>query len=293
MVFLGNAVFACSPKSDLRIRREGLCMMGQELPPRLLAEVESMDQARSALAGGADLLSWKVSPSMGVAETSVADSLASLDDFQAAFPGQKVCLDLGELFDPTTKGHRTPGTIPDCVRWVRLGLTRSQERPGWLSEWRDLRNRMLNISRRPCAWLAVAYVDHELVGAPSPEAMLELAVSERCAALWLTTYSTFSQSWTDHFAPHALLRLIERARRLRLPVFLSADGVADDLDWLCDLEPFVVSLRPAGTRFGVAGPGWVTRSVRGCQRAIDAACGFDRTMWSRHQRQSRHGFAIR
>ena len=214
----------------------------QELPPRLMVGVQTIDDLEAAIRGGADMVEISLMGS-GRGLTTVLSELRPLVDFAALrAPGVGICLSLGELLE--FEGDYSQVTIPAAVRWVRWGLAGCSQRPDWQVLWQSLRHQLEAASGRSLRCLATTYVD-PLSGAPKWTDVLAAAQATQCAGLYVDTFMKGEPGIVDCLAPEEMTRLLRVARERQVPLFIAGGLMPDDLDWLCPLEPDVIGVRRA------------------------------------------------
>ncbi|WLD13406.1 (5-formylfuran-3-yl)methyl phosphate synthase [Planctellipticum variicoloris] len=153
-------------------------------PPRLLVSVCDADEARAALAGGADIIDVK-DPAQGSLGRATPEAWAAI---AAAIPaGIPLSLALGELreWSPTTP---IPN-IPAQVRWLKLGLAGMRDLTDWRTTWSSLRTRFEAACPTPIGWVAVAYADADIAEAPPVEDIARAAMETGCAGFLIDTWS--------------------------------------------------------------------------------------------------------
>jgi len=144
---------------------------------RLLVSVRSVAEARSALAGGAEVIDVK-EPSrgpLGRADVAVWQAIR-----RVVPPEVSLSVALGEL--PEWMGR----PLPSCdafsgVSYRKLGLAGTG--PEWARTWEDLRERW----RAGPSWVAVAYADWRTATAPAPDQVLDAALEATTVpvSLWI------------------------------------------------------------------------------------------------------------
>ena len=138
--------------------------------PQLLVSVRSAHEARQAVAGGASIIDVKEPSrgSLGRADLSVwREVRAAVSD---AVPVSVALGELSEWLDPGV-------TSPPPSAWLgisyrKLGLAHSSA--DWRTDWSELRASLDEPDGPP--WIAVAYADWQIAGAPDPDSVLEAAL---------------------------------------------------------------------------------------------------------------------
>jgi uncharacterized protein (UPF0264 family) len=156
--------------------------MGHRHRPGLLVSVRDAHEARAARAAGAALIDVK-EPARG--PLGRAD-VSTWHDVRAVIPDDvPVSVALGDLpdwADDGTSGSRL--AWPTGLSFVKLGLAGAGRGVDWLQRWRRVRSALGS----PAPWVAVAYADADRADAPSPDQVLDAAISDGCAGVLLDTF---------------------------------------------------------------------------------------------------------
>ncbi len=200
---------------------------------RLLVSVRSGDEASAAVDGGADLIDVKNPDhgSLGMATTRTVDQI--VDRVAGRRP---VSMALGEW-------HEAPTTVPDGVKWVKIGLARAPR------DWRKHLARRL-MAYHPANLVAVAYADHERAAAPPLAQVLDWALDHEAAGLLIDTAQKDGRhlfAWLDE---QTLAGVIERARRAGMMVALAGSIDLSSIRRALRLHPSVVAVRGAACSAG-------------------------------------------
>ncbi len=222
---------------------------------RLLVSVRSASEARAAVEGGAAVIDVK-EPDRG--PLGRADSDVWSEVRRAVPPGTPVSVALGEL----SEWGEAPA--PGCFRGIafrKLGLAGSG--PRWAESWARVR---LGCGDGP-SWVAVAYADWERAGAPTPDLVLDAALSaDDCAGVLVDTWdktrrSPVDRTWSPWFA---------RARDGGLLTALAGGLDLPTIDRVAPLRPDVVAVRGAacvgGDRHAEVDPARVSALVLAAAR---------------------------
>jgi uncharacterized protein (UPF0264 family) len=211
---------------------------------RLLVSVRNADEARAALAGGADLIDIK-EPSngaLGAADPSV------WRDVLAAINGRvPVSAALGELKD---EAWRALIEHAHGLAFVKAGLANASADFDWRAAYAELRERLpigTNL-------VAVAYADHLHADAPHVHEVLDAAIALRLPALLIDTFDkTRGDLWSALASP-ALEHVITRAHRAQVQVAIAGSLSLSSFNAAADLAPDWLAVRGAaclGGRDGV------------------------------------------
>lgn len=215
---------------------------------RLLVSVRSADEARAAIAGGADVIDVK-EPSRGA--LGAADPAVWREVVDAVAGRAPVSVALGELRDFAASGlldHDLTRLLRG-VCWAKLGLAGCGTAPDWQTAWSAA------ISKLPAhiQSVAVVYADWRIGDAPPPEAVLEAAARAGLEIVLIDTYDKSAGRLLDHFSPQALEQLAARAREMRMKIALAGSLRSELFPALAHLAPDLIAVRGAACSGGRAG----------------------------------------
>lgn len=203
----------------------------------VLISVRSADEARAALAGGADVIDVK-EPARGALGRSDVETWRAV---RGVVPDEvPLSVALGELCEwgPETAFE---GQAVGCYR--KVGLARAGR--CWRDDWAALRERLGPFPR----WVAVAYADWERAQAPRPELVLEEALrTTDCAGVLVDTWDKSSAIRLDEsIALDDWRRATRQGGRL-----LALAGRLDEgaIQALAPIEPDLFAVRGAACRDG-------------------------------------------
>ncbi len=169
---------------------------------RLLVSVRDAAEARIALESGVDLIDVKEPQrgALGPADPSVWQEV--LDAVAGRVP---VSCALGELTD-IRQGDTA--SIPDGMRYMKVGLAGAANLNNWVVRWREI------VDRRPpaCEVVAVIYADGARAQAPNADQILAAARSLPCAAVLVDTFDKQSGNVFQHWPSEFLASLLGQAR---------------------------------------------------------------------------------
>lgn len=207
-------------------------------PTRLLVSVRNADEARAAIAGGADVIDVKEphAGSLGRASSSAMHAVAEMVHQTPTIP---CSVALGEMNEVVADLDALQ--IPSTVRWVKLGLSGCSNHRDWLQEWLRIREHLGGNHQ----WIAVAYVDAATVTSPSVRKVLAAAIETRCAGLLLDTFSKTSGTLLDLLSVDELHGITREAQAAGLLVALAGRVCRDDLSVLLPLQPDLIAVRSA------------------------------------------------
>ena len=220
---------------------------------RLLVSVRGAAEARSALTGGCDILDVK-EPSRGALGMADREVIEHVLDVAAGWQCKCVTAALGEARE--WLGSRQPAAVPAHVSLVKLGLAHLGASE-WQTPWRAARERAEEAAGRSLRWIAVAYADWQFAAAPPPDAVIDAAITARCAGVLFDTYRKDGRHLLDHFKryePRArrgrrgvdrLQPLTEKIQASDLLVALAGSLTTELLSEILQLQPDVIAIRGA------------------------------------------------
>lgn len=201
---------------------------------RLLVSVRNAAEARVAVDAGADLIDVK-EPDRG--SLGAAD-LPTLREVCRAVAGRRPCsAALGELLDLSF----SPDELPPGFSYAKLGLAGCAGRTGWQSEWAAA----LATFPADVQSVAVVYADWEAAAAPNPEAVLDAAAEQGCAALLIDTYQKRGLGLFDLLPAGHLTPLLARARSHGMLTVLAGSLTPESIPAALSLSPDFVAVRGA------------------------------------------------
>lgn len=216
-------------------------------PPRLLVSVRDADEARSALAGGCDILDVK-EPNRGSLGMASRDALASIVDVVQT-GNRRVLLSaaLGEVVD--WEDASPDERLPAGLDFVKLGLAGLGDDPGWCERWRSVRRRFHAGDDATLLWIAVAYADWQSANAPHPASVIAAAFEDsndlRCAGVLFDTYTKNGRTLTDLLSPVELAAWARTIHAGGLMLALAGSLQQAMLPRLHAFSPDVIAIRTA------------------------------------------------
>lgn len=197
---------------------------------RLLVSVRNADEARTALDGGADIIDIKEPShgSLGMAETHV------IRDVIATVSGRiAVSAALGELSD-----FRPVAALPDGLAFAKIGLAHAPH------DWRELVDRIFRAASNITP-IAAAYADHDAAHAPSPEDVLNWAITQHMQGLLIDTFHKDSRCLFDHLSPARLHDLIHHAHAHNIFIALAGSLTPAHIPQALSLAADIIAVRGA------------------------------------------------
>jgi len=201
----------------------------------LLVSVRSGVEARSAIAGGAQLIDIK-EPRHG--SLGAASAAQWHEVIQAAGGQVPLSVALGELIDPALPARLA--SVP-AVAFAKIGLAGCRDRPDWIPRWRRA------IERLPSgtAAVAVTYADAIAAQTPDPDAIRHHACELGCRAMLWDTFLKTSGGLLARLPLERLSVQVAAAREQGMLIVLAGSLTWRDLPALEHLNPDWIAVRGA------------------------------------------------
>jgi hypothetical protein len=227
----------------------------------LLVSVRNAEEARAALAGGADWIDVKepARGALGAAEPDVVCKVLAAVDGRCP-----VSAALGELVDLSPS---QPNKLPAMISHAKIGLARCEGISDWPRRWRQA-GRL----HAPAAPVAVVYADWRAAGAPAPWEVLKEAHAVGCKTVLIDTYFKRGESLFDAWPAPQLGEFCQSVREFRSRLVLAGSLAAESIPRAVALAPDLVAVRGAACRAGRQSPICEQR-VRALADALRAPCG--------------------
>lgn len=214
--------------------------------PRLLVSVCNAEEARAALAGGADIIDVK-DPTQGSLGRATPEAWAAI---AAAIPaGIPLSLALGELREWSV-AISVPA-IPTPTRWLKLGLAGMRDLADWRMTWSSLRTRFEAACPTPIGWVAVAYVDADVAEAPPVEDVARAAMETGCAGFLIDTWSKGGPGLVDLGIDRRLKSILPELRQQGLFTALAGSLRPEDVAAVAGWGADIIAVRTAACEAGV------------------------------------------
>ncbi|MCR9200033.1 MAG: (5-formylfuran-3-yl)methyl phosphate synthase [Planctomycetaceae bacterium] len=216
--------------------------------PSLLVSVRDCREAAAAVSGGADIVDVK-DPANGPLGYAGPDAVAAI---AREVDGRlKVSAALGECRDWLGQDGPQPLSLTQAypLHWVKLGPAGLADAEDWTALWRQAQQ-----ATRPAAettlaawprWVAVAYADSERASSPGPEAILQAAIEQDCAALLVDTFVKDGHTTFDWLGESRLCQLRQTAADAGLLFALAGQISVGHTPQIRDLQPDIVAVRGA------------------------------------------------
>ncbi len=200
---------------------------------KLLVSVRSADEARAALAGGADLIDVK-EPRNGA--LGAADEQVQREIIQTIHGRAPCSLALGELLG----GKLTfPTDVP--FAFAKIGLAGCGRLETWPVRWREAWRALPRETTR----VAVAYADWETCAAPAPDEILKHAAQCDCRVLLLDTFDKSAGNLFTHWNSPSLSRFIDSIHHAEMLAVLAGSLTLNDFPAALALSPDYLAVRGA------------------------------------------------
>lgn len=224
----------------------------------------------AAIVGGADILELPLCELSAHQSTGepLWRELVHYAALRAPFTG--ISVSLGEL---TNAAAVAVDEFPVQVRWVRFEMSHALDLANWQEQWLLRRIEMEARAGHRLRWLATANLQPELDRSPPLHALLAAAEKTECAGVWLNVNTPGHETSTHAVSPLVWTDLARRTREQCLPLFLGGCVDRDDVDWLCDLDPFVIEGSLSRSDF-------TADQVARWKTALEAAVLNSATAWS-------------
>ena len=210
--------------------------------PALLVSVRDVEEALSALSGGAEILDVKepLRGPLGAADEETLRAIA------IAVKSQKIPLSLtavlGEVLD---MGGGTVPAVPEGYAFCKLGMSWLRHRANWEDRWRKARAVFEDRAGRRLEWVAVAYADDVAAGSPPIGDVLSAAIRAHCRGLLIDTFDKSAGRLTDFLSPGCLEEVSCEAHEAGLFLAVAGRLRVEDLGLLRNCSADVVGVRSA------------------------------------------------
>lgn len=171
--------------------------------------------------------------SLGAASADQWRQIATSKDDDA-----DLSLALGELiaFDSTIIGQ-----IPIGTRFAKIGLA-GLAGECWSDTWLQLRS---DLDSADTELVLVVYADSELCQAPTPDNLLEFAITNRCATVLVDTFVKDGTTLLDHWSDDEIKNWISRLHKHGIVSVLAGSLAQESIESLRDLGVDYVAVRGA------------------------------------------------
>jgi (5-formylfuran-3-yl)methyl phosphate synthase len=223
-------------------RNKGECM-------RLLVSVRNAEEARAALAGGAEIIDAK-EPAHGALGPVTIEVLG--DIIEAVSGMRPVSAALGDAGDASELASAARAAADAGAMFVKVGFADVRE----IGAVRERLARVMDgalLPSSPCAVVAVAYADWDEVGGAAPSTVLAAAAAEGAMGVLVDTVRKDGAGIFRCLGRAALGSLVREARARSLLVALAGRISVDDLWFAYEAGAEIVGVRGAACEHGREG----------------------------------------
>lgn len=225
-----------TPRSSANLKR-----YRRSSPIRLLVSVRDAEDACIAVAAGVDVIDVK-EPLRG--PLGRADD-GTLREIAEAVQGRAVLsYAAGEAIDEYESVSKSDGDFVlarSPYALLKFGPAGLAQR----NDWRDVLTSIWESTAPGASPIAVAYVDYEAAKAPSPEAIVELAIERNCFGMLFDTFGKAPRLGLTALPNARLRRCIAKAKSAGLLVSLAGSLGIEDVPSVRTLGADVIAVRGA------------------------------------------------
>lgn len=234
---------------------------GHGRTPRLLVSVRSVEEARSAIAGGCDIIDVKepAAGSLGRASDSIIAEICEL-----AARRMPVSAAMGEVTEwPDSRAPHSNGTASatalQSLAFAKFGLAGLGHIPDWSSRWetavRSFDDQFCSAETTAGSnCVAVIYADWESANAPPPDDVIDYATSsgnpfsQRFAGVLVDTFSKTSGHVLEHLSIDELSRISIAVQDSGRFFAVAGKLTVDLIQKIASVQPDIVAVRSAACR---------------------------------------------
>jgi uncharacterized protein (UPF0264 family) len=216
---------------------------------RLLVSVRNAEEARAALAGGAEIIDAK-EPSLGALG---AVDIEALREIVATVNGMRpVSAALGDSGDATWLATAARAAAEAGATFVKVGFADIRDSGAVRARLARVMEGAL-LPSSPCAVVAVAYADWDEVGGAAPQTVLAAAAAEGAMGVLVDTVRKDGAGLFRCLGRAALGSLVRDARARSLMVALAGRISIEDLTFAYEAGAEIVGVRGAACEQGREG----------------------------------------
>ncbi|MGH7622319.1 MAG: (5-formylfuran-3-yl)methyl phosphate synthase, partial [Gemmatimonadaceae bacterium] len=213
---------------------------------RLLVSVRNAEEARAALAGGAEIVDAK-DPAQGALGPV---ELGVLQEIVRAVNGMRpVSAALGDSGDGDTLAGQARDAAREGATFVKVGFRDVRDLESVRARLRCVIDGALGVAT-PCAVVAVAYADWHDVGAAAPSTVVAAAAAEGAMGVLVDTVRKDGAGLFRCLGRAALMSIVRDARARSLLVALAGRITTEDLAFASEAGAEVVGVRGAACEAG-------------------------------------------
>ncbi|MDB4911019.1 MAG: uncharacterized protein JWO39_1842 [Gemmatimonadetes bacterium] len=216
---------------------------------RLLVSVRNAEEARAALAGGAEIIDAK-EPSLGALGAVDIDVLKEI--VEAVNGMRPVSAALGDSGDAESLASAARAAAEAGAMFVKVGFADVRDPGAVRARLARVRDGAL-LPSSPCAVVAVAYADWDEVGGAAPQTVLTAAAAEGAMGVLVDTVRKDGAGLFRCLGRAALGSLVRDARARSLMVALAGRISIEDLSFAYEAGAEIVGVRGAACEYGREG----------------------------------------
>ena len=235
--------------------------------PRLLVSVRNLEEARDAIAGGAEIIDLKEpdAGSLGMADRSSIQAVIQWKNSKRI--DVPVSAALGELSE---WDHRDYELIPEGLDYVKVGLAR-EDPFSFGQRLMDLRAQVASTQTNPPRWVTVAYADSRAACSPSVDDIARFAISSNSAGLLVDTYHKTGVPLTEIMSVDQLADLGSMLNQHGLFFAIAGQIQPNNVsDCLNVIRPQIIAVRSAACRHGDRTQPVSRSAVESLKRVLDS-----------------------
>ncbi|MCE9552462.1 MAG: (5-formylfuran-3-yl)methyl phosphate synthase [Planctomycetes bacterium] len=208
----------------------------------LLISVRNLDEARLALAGGADVIDVKQPARGPLGAVDAAELRPVVEEMSRSAP---ISAALGELLDP--RQRLSPESLGG-LSYAKFGLADCASQPDWADLWLA-KTALFPLGVSP---VAVVYAD-PAAAAPPPREILAVAASAGAPVVLVDTFDKQRGNLLTHWTLDAVAQFVTQVQDEGLKIALAGSLDLDSIRQLLPLEPDFIAVRGAVCHGGRAG----------------------------------------
>lgn len=213
---------------------------------RLLVSVRNAEEARAALAGGAEIIDAK-EPSLGALGAVGIDVLRGI--VEAVNGMRPVSAALGDSGDAEQLASAARAAAEAGAMFVKVGFADVREMGAVRARLARVMDGAL-LPSSPCAVVAVAYADWDEVGGAAPSTVLAAAAAEGAMGVLVDTVRKDGAGLFRCLGRAALGSLVREARERSLLVALAGRITVEDMAFAYEAGAEIVGVRGAACEHG-------------------------------------------
>ncbi len=209
---------------------------------KLLVSVRNVEEARAALAGGADIIDVKepAHGSLGRAKVQMISTISSTLAVERS--SIAVSAALGEVSDASPAEEFR---LSESVRYAKLGLSLLSGDEQWVERWVTLRETYDCLRATNLEWVAVIYADEVAAQSPPAIEIITAAAKTGCVGVLVDTWSKSDGTLLDHVLTSELTDWANRVHLADMFFAVAGKLSLNDLAQLSAVNMDVIAVRSA------------------------------------------------